>query len=380
MLPAPPRDAISLADVLQSCLLALSGESNRLALSPVQHAVVVLVDGLGVEALRARSGHARMMSAALTPRSAIHSGFPTTTAAAIATLTTGAMPGQHGLVGYSVLDAANNRIVNQLTGWDDRLDPFTWQRLPTIFERANAVGIAAAAIGPGRYRDSGYTKAVLRGAEYDGAQQITDRMMRAAERASRGPAGLTYVYVPELDIAAHAHGWQSRPWFEALEEVDEALRKLSAVLSPTTGLIVTADHGVIDVEPHAHVLIDSVPALTDGVRFVAGDPRCLQLHIEPDASVEERARLVDSWRLAESSRAWVATRDEAIEAGWFGEVAPEVRPRIGDILVAARKNVAYYDARDTASTARSMVAQHGSWSQAETRVPLLRFGGFAPTL
>jgi hypothetical protein len=74
----------------------------------------------------------------------------------------------------------------------------------------------------------------------------------------------------------------------------------------------------------------------------------------------------------------VVTRSEAIEAGWFGEVLPEVVPRIGDLLVAARKNIAYYDARPGASAGgRSMVGQHGSWSPAERRVPLIGFGAYA---
>jgi len=309
--------------------------------------------------------------------SIIHSGFPTTTAAAIATLTTGTPPGQHGLVGYSVLDAAHSRVVNQLTGWDDRLDPLTWQRVPTIFERAAEVGVSSVAIGPERFRDSGYTNAVLRGAEYHGAQRIVDRMRQAAELSATDSAALSYVYVPELDIASHAYGWQSQPWIEALEETDSALSRLKAEIGPNIGLLVTADHGVLDVEAHSHVLFDSVAALVDGVRFVAGDPRCLQLHIQSDASPTVRERLLDAWRAAESARAWVVSRDEAIAAGWFGDVDQAVRPRIGDIVVAARKNIAYYDSRDTVSTARSMIGQHGSWSAAETRVPLLRFGAFA---
>ena len=377
MLPAVHRDAISLADVLESCFSAVVGSQNRLELDPVQQAIVVLIDGLGAEALRARAGYARLLSAAMSQGSIMHSGFPTTTAAAIATLTTGAFPGRHGLVGYSVLDAANSRVVNQLTGWDDRLDPFSWQRVPTIFERAAKVGVRSAAIGPERFRDSGFTKAVLRGAEYHGAGRIADRMLQAAELAASGCAALNYVYVPELDIASHAHGWQSQAWIEALEETDSALRRLHAALGPNTGLLVTADHGVLDVEAHSHVLFDSAAALIDGVRFVAGDPRCLQLHIEADASPAVRDRLLDAWRASESSRSWVVTRDEAIAAGWFGHVDPAVRPRIGEILVAARKNIAYYDSRDTVSTARSMIGQHGSWSAAETRVPLLRFGAFS---
>ncbi|MFZ2965127.1 MAG: nucleotide pyrophosphatase/phosphodiesterase family protein [Rhodoglobus sp.] len=333
-------------------------------------AIVLLIDGLGAEALRARAGHARTLAGAMGKRDVIVSGFPTTTAAALASLTTGLPPGQHGLVGYSVRDAENDRMVNQLTGWDDRLDPQLWQPFPTIFETARERGFTPFAIGQAKFADSGFTRAVLRGARYLDAKSIGARLELATERAGT-PGSLVYVYVPELDQAGHAHGWQSPHFTRALEETDAAVRAAVANLGPRTGMLVTADHGRIDIPATAHVLVDAVPELIAGVRFVAGEPRCLQLHLDPSADV---AALAAAWREVEGDRAWIATRQEAIAAGWFGEVREQVVPRIGDILVAARKNVAYYL---TGSAGRKMVGQHGSWSPAESRVPLLRFGAYA---
>src|SRR3954466_11827311 len=126
MLPALRSDRPSLADVFPSCLAAIRGEQNALRLPAVRTAIVLLVDGLGSAALAARAGHARTLLAASTT---MQSGFPTTTASARPPLTTGTRPGQHGLVGYSVLDAANDRVINQLSGWDG-IDPATWQPQP----------------------------------------------------------------------------------------------------------------------------------------------------------------------------------------------------------------------------------------------------------
>ena len=375
MLPGPKRDGLSLADVLESCLGSIGGSANRLGLPGVERAAVLLIDGLGADALKARAGHARTLASA--SGKAIESGFPTTTAAAIATLTTGVRPGRHGLVGYSVLDAANDRVVNELSGWDDRLDPYTWQPVRTLFERSTAAGFEAAVIGPERYRDTGFSHAVLRGARYIGAASIADRMTQAAEfLRPTGQPGLAYVYVPELDSAAHAHGLESREWITALESTDAAVRDLVAGLGRRAGVLLTADHGVLDIPQHAHVHFDTIAGLTDGVRFVAGEPRALQLYFEPDADLAQRERIVEVWRASESDRAWVATRDEAIAADWFGPVRDEVLPRIGDLIVAARKNIAYYDSR-AGTHGHSMIGQHGSWSPAELRVPLLRFGAFA---
>lgn len=375
MLPAPKTDGLSLADVLESCLGSIAGRPNRLGLPWVDRAILVLVDGLGAEALTARAGHARTLAGAA--GKSIESGFPTTTAAAIATLTTGVRPGEHGVVGYAVLDPAGDRVVQQLSGWDPELDPLTWQPAPTLFERASTAGFAAVAIGPERYRDSGFSRAVLRGAEYRAAASIADRMTRAAEFLREpGPPGLAYVYVPELDAAAHRHGLQSREWTTALESTDAAARELITSLPARAGVLITADHGIVDIPQHAHIHFDTVPALLDGVRFVAGEPRCLQLHFDPDATPAQRERTVEAWRGSESDRAWVATRDEAIAADWFGPVREEVLPRIGDLLIAARKNVAYHDSRAVVR-GHPMIGQHGSWSQAELRIPLLRFGRFA---
>jgi predicted AlkP superfamily pyrophosphatase or phosphodiesterase len=376
MLPGPNRDRISLADVLPSCLSALTAAENRIGLAQAHRVVVVLVDGLGAAALKARAGHARAMTAAR--GATIDSIFPTTTAAALATLATGVAPGEHGLVGYSVLDAANDRVVNQLSGWDDQLDPATWQREDTVFQRAARDGFGAVAVGPARYSDSGFTRAVLRGAEYRVAGSIASRFEVAARWLREpGPAGLLYLYVPELDSIAHKAGWESPEWTARLEDVDGEVAGLAARLGPADGMLLTADHGVVDVPLHSHVLIDSAPELLRGIRFVAGEPRCLQLHFDVELSGSQRGALVESWRESESDRSWVATRSEAIEAGWFGAVAPEVAPRIGDLLVAARKNIAYYDARSATAASMAMIGQHGSWSPAELQVPLLRFGTFA---
>ena len=368
-LPSARARRVSLADVLPNCLSALATRRGSLNLAPVTHAVVLVADGLGLTALEARSGHARTFASRLSIDPPISSVFPTTTAAALATLATGELAGQHGLVGYSVLDAANDRVVNQLTGWDDDAMTTDWQRVPTLFQKADSTGLAAIAIGPARYAESGFTRAVLRGADYRAGASIADRLARAHE-ALAGPPALIYVYVPELDTASHGHGLESPNWVNALEELDAAVARFAPGLGPSHGLLVTADHGVIDVPHDAQIV---VPAeLLQGVGHVAGEPRCLQLHLQPGESADDHAA---RWRASEGSRAWIATRAEAVAAGWFGEVAPEVLPRIGDVLVAARKRVAYY--ADPDDRGRKMIGQHGSLSPDELTIPLLRFGAWA---
>lgn len=369
MLPAPSATAPSLAAVVPSSLAAIAGETNPLALPRVRSAVVLLVDGLGAAALGDRAGHARTLAPALGRTDVIHTVFPSTTAAAITSLTTGTLPGRHGLVGYTIFDPEHDRVVNALTGWGPDLDPATWQRSPTAFESAP---VPVSAVGPERYSDTGFTKAVLRGARYVGARSVEERLRTAAQIAAAGPS-FVYVYVAELDQAAHKHGWQSVQWTDALESVDSAVRSvLPALEAAGAGLLVTADHGILDVPAHAQVLFGRDEELMRDVVHVAGEPRNLHLSVAAGADPEALAAV---WQEREGHRAWVATRAEAIDAGWFGPVDPEVVPRIGDVVVAARKAVAYYQHEHDGG--RGMIGQHGSISPEELRIPLLRFAGFA---
>jgi hypothetical protein len=309
-----------------------------------------------------------MLSAATTDT--IGAGFPTTTAAALTTLTTGVRPGRHGITGYQALDPERDRIVNLLHDWGESLDPAAWQRMPTLFEAAAAEGVVSAAIGPRRYRNSGFSAAILRGAAYLAGESIAERFHRARKVLGESDRSLSYVYIPELDAASHQHGWRSPRWTAALEEVDTAVAEFASTLRGGEGLLLTADHGVVDISHESHALVE--PEFLSGVRHVGGEPRCLQLYLESGVDPDAVAA---RWRDREGGRAWIATRDEAIAADWFGPVDGEVRARIGDVLIAARKKVAYY--LDPTDSGRGMIGQHGSLSADEVAIPLLRFGAFA---
>ncbi|MRG58371.1 alkaline phosphatase family protein [Agromyces sp. CFH 90414] len=376
MLPAPADSARRLAAVLPSVIASLTGSPGPVALPRARSAVVALIDGLGAANLSARRGHARTLAAAFGRKDVIRTTFPSTTAAAIASFATGADAGSHGLVGYRTLVPGRDALANQLNGWEQGLLPADWQRRPTLFDAAREAGLHPFTLGAPRYATSGYTTAVLRGAEYRPAASIEERFDLAREVADSVDGALVYVYVPELDQIGHAHGWESDRWIGALERLDAAVGSFTARMPRATGLLVTADHGVVDVPEHRHVFIDADPALLDGVRHVGGEPRCLGLYFEPGLEASDREALIGRWRESEGQRAWVLTRDEAIEAGLFGSVDEAVRPRIADLLVAPRAGIAYYDRREPDRGAERMIGQHGSLTDEESRVPLIRFGAY----
>lgn len=371
-LPAYPARARSLTGVVTDSIAALSGSSATLA--PATSAVVFVVDGLGSANLAARRGHARFLAERTGKDTAARTVFPSTTTAALTSLLTGVDPGEHGIVGYRVRVPGTLEAPNQLHGWETHhLDPGTWQRAQPLMQRESARGRPCFVVSRPGYVGSGFTTATLRGAEILGVRDLTERVERAAELAARHPGALVYLYAPDLDSVGHRHGWESDEWSATLETVDAAVRTFAQAIAPGTGALLTADHGMVDVAAHRRLLFGEESPLWDGVAVVGGEPRMLHLYTEPGREAAVLAR----WRAAEESRAWVLGRDEAIAAGLFGPVADAVRPRIGDVLVAARAAVAYYDDRESDKASQSMVGQHGSLTVEERIVPLVPFGAFA---
>lgn len=362
MLPAAKPGAPRLADVLASQVLAMRGARNPLALPRATRTVVVLVDGLGSANLAAAAGHARTLAPAA--GKGIQSGFPTTTATALTSLTTGTSPGTHGIVGYDAL-VPGVGVRNQLRDWGGPMDPAVWQRARPLL-----ASVPSFAVNEPRFATSGFTRATLAGATYMPARTVDERVDATLEVLGCERDALVYCYLPEADRTGHERGWRSHAWSEALEQIDAGVARLAADMPRGTGLLVTADHGMVDVREDQHRIVPE--ALLDGVEHVAGEPRCLQLHLADHA---RRASLAEAWREAYGDVAWVVTRDELVASGWLGEVHPDVLPRIGDVVVAARALVAFYV--DESDPARGMVGQHGSLSAEELRVPLIRLGAYA---
>jgi hypothetical protein len=80
--------------------------------------------------------------------------------------------------------------------------------------------------------------------------------------------------------------------------------------------------------------------------------------------------VVATWESLVGGRAEVLTRDDAVSRGWFGPVAPVVRPRLGDVMVAARGEFSVMSTTAFPYETR-LVGLHGSLTPAEMLVPVL---------
>lgn len=367
----PSYGSASLSDLLPSVLagFGVPGEARVLDLPVASRVCVLMIDGLGAELLGRFGSHAPFLAGLRATGTELTAGFPSTTATSLSSLGTGLTPGEHGLLGFEFYLPQLGRPMNALA-WNKAVDPVTLQPRTTAFERAAAAGVSVSRVGPRSFNGSGLTEAGLRGGRYLAAETPGQRVAAAAEALREGDRSLVYVYFGDLDRTGHLSGCESPAWRFQLEHVDRLAEQIAGALPAGSVLLVTADHGMVDVPDHARYDIARTPALDAGVEMVAGEPRASYVHTRPGAAADVLA----AWQERLSHVAWVVSRDQAIDGGWFGpSVSGEMALRIGDVVVAAREPVAVVDSRRMRPELLSLVGMHGSLTPAEQLVPLLSF-------
>lgn len=334
--------------------------------SPIGREILFLVDGLGSDVLSEYADAAPTLSA-MKSHGIITTSFPSTTATSLATLTTGQMPGAHGMMGYTVqVPRSGGRILNTLK-WDERVDPVMWQPVPTLFERATDAGITTTHVAAKRYENTGFTRAVFRGAHYKGANIASDLVAETVAALQKTPS-FVYLYVNDLDSAGHSDGVGSEKWLAALKSVDDLARALIQKVPRGTRLWLTADHGMINVEEKVVMGLDN-DLLTD-IAVIAGEPRMRHLYLSSDSASAEN-EVISRWESALGARVTMHTRQSAISAGLFGaQVSRDAAERAGDVIAIAQGNLVLLDPA-RADKEGAMIGHHGGDSVVETSVPLL---------
>jgi hypothetical protein len=235
-----------------------------------------------------------------------------------------------------------------------------------VYERAATV--RSAVVLPAVFRGSGLTVSAYRGADFVGTHSADDLVPAMLAELSRGP-GLVLGYTAGVDTAAHVHGIASSQWADAARRTGELIEQLVAGLPDDAALLVTADHGGLDVPADTRIDIADDPRLSAGLRVVAGEPRFRHLHVTAGAAADVHA----AWTQVLGGRARVLTRDDAVASGLFGPVRPAHLARIGDVVVVCDGDTVVLASGHEPPEVARLVGFHGSTSAAETAIPLLCF-------
>ena len=363
--------AYLLSDLSQSVFstLGLPGTDNVLDIPPndARRECILLVDGMGKNALELVSKTLPIFSQLKTHQQ-LSATFPSTTSSSLTSFGTGSHVGSHGMVGYTMRvphSGTPERLLNALK-WDERVDPFFWQPKETLFEIGAKNGINVSHVAAKRYEDTGFTRAVFRGATYRGANLYPDLVSECITALSQTPA-FVYLYVNDLDVAGHVAGYGSDKWLETLKMIDNLVGKIRERLPKGTRLWITGDHGMLNAGEKIVIGRDNL--LLTEVSEIAGEPRARHIYLaRPEISKE----IAELWRSELSGKANIYTREEAINQNLFGQpVSRNFAERIGDVIAIAKSDEILIDpAREKLESA--MVGHHGGLTDIESSVPLLQ--------
>ena len=267
---------------------------------------------------------------------------------------TGLPPGAHGLVGMQVLDPQSDETVNELSG--RTADPRSWQPYDTVFEAAVNAGVEVTMVGP-RYFEG---RADHRGARAPVSRRhaCSSERVTAAVAARCGPrrepsctsTGGTSTRSVTSTAASPGSGG------DEVESVDGALASLVGQVPDDTLVVVTADHGMVDI-PHEY--------WTSSTSRTSW-PECGTRAASRAASSSTRSRVPPRtsqvWRERVGDRARVLPREQVIAEGWFGPVEERVAGRIGDIVVAMNDSFAVVHSGLMRPELVRLLGLHGSTS------------------
>jgi arylsulfatase A-like enzyme len=337
------------------------------ALSGVRHLVLLVVDGLGHDTLLGRDGALRSHL-----RGQLTSVFPSTTASAIPTFLTGLAPQQHGLTGWNMYFREIGAVIATLpfrvrTGRhalrDAGVSPASLFGLTPLFDR---LPLPCHVVSPQKIIHSDFNVALAGRAQRHGYATLEEMFTLIANLLRSDAPSYVYAYWPHLDSLAHEHGIHSEHVAAAFAALDAGFARLLDVVHDSV-VIVTADHGFIDVEDT--IDLDDHPALRETLLLpLCGEPRSAYAYVRAgrEGPFEDyvRGRLGDRVRLFRS--------EDILRRGWLGPgpAHPALADRLGDYVLLPRGGTILRDwLRGEERYAH--VGVHGGLSAAEMIVPLI---------
>ena len=342
------------------------------AIGEGRHLVFVVLDGMGSEQLAESPG-----CAFLKDNVSFHVGsvFPSTTAAALTTFATARWPGDHGVLSWWMYLPDRDLSVTTIPF----VERFTERPLAELGIDPAAVytsaGIldtftcAAASLLPIKYTDTAYSRFASAETSRIGYESVEHAMELVATlcRDAKEPT-FTYLYLPQYDALCHDHGTGHDRPRAALTAMSDALARLRTGLPEDASLVVTADHGLVDVPEEDACILEEGDPLLDMLRCPpTGEARTPFLHVREGNLDVFRERFDERF----GSRFALVAPAEAERLGLFGPppYSRAARARLGDwIAIAPRPTCLEY--RGGGGEGR-FAGFHGGLSAREMTVPVI---------
>jgi hypothetical protein len=282
------------------------------------------------------------------------------------------------MAGYTLYLPALGRVVNMVRfqpvdgGQFDAetLDPANFLPVPTIYDVLREHGIESVVVSHKEYQNSPLTKVHSGETRYSGHRTLGEMAALLLREVQKPGKRFVFGYWAGVDMLGHTHGASSEISDVEADTVVQTLRRhvLEPLSAPggDSAVVLTADHGLIDIPEAAATTMNDLNALTGAwPRPATGERRAVGLSLSEPAA---RLRLRD----ALGDRAAILDARDAIAAGLYGPPAHHVdlQDRIGDTLLLARGPASFPFQSSRTPTTPSLGA-HGSLTPEEMLVPLL---------
>lgn len=327
------------------------GLAQELGLPTAQAVVSVVLDGVGWRRLELLQAEGLVDLGPLLEGGwylPLTSVFPTTTTAALSTLSTGESPVVHGILGYKLFRPELGTVVDMIKlappgGREDSLEklglaPEKILSTPTVYQRLAAYGVPTVLFLPRYIADSGLSKVL-----YQGVSRIvpfltgSDLLMLLQEALEHGGKALFSVYWPSTDSLAHTYGPRSEAFSLELAHILSVLARLLNTAPRDFVLLITADHGFFEADPERDMVNCAAQAALREALLLppVGDPRAAYFFLK-----RGKDTLVEKF-FAEffPEDFLVLPVEEALRRHLWGleEPRPEVRALMGDMVVISKR-------------------------------------------
>lgn len=364
--------------------------------SKFSNIIHILIDGFGQKQWDDYKNTIRLMKAIESNGivTAIDTVFPTSTPVALNSLySNGQPPLQHGLIDWWMYDSDIDNIMITLpfcTMQDDRpgslkgtLPPKTLYNGTSIFEVLSSKGIDVKSFISDKYSRSVYSSTTLKGSKVIAHNSAVDMMshLSAAIASANSPTYL-YGYWGDVDETGHTFGPNSPEHATATHDFFSALtnfiKNLDTVIAKKTLLLISADHGQIDVDPVQTIYLndfhgfDNLLAVSDSGNTILPWGGAREIFIQASHPNEAYEFLCSHL----GNVADIVFTDDAIKLGLFGiseHMHPKFKSRTGNLIILPRgKQMIWYKH----PYGETMVdkGQHGGLSHNELTIPLALCG------
>jgi hypothetical protein len=357
------------ADVQRSPCVEMLAEE----IGAARHLVFVLLDGLGMNLVR------RMEPSSFIVRNLkreLNSTCPSTTACALTSVATGEYASRHGVTGWHTylpdfgISITTLPFVERITSQPLASRGIRPEDVLPVGALMPRMTLEPMTLVPALLANTSYnlfTRGGTAGFGYTSVQQAMNQIVQRIRHATRPT--YTHLYMPEVDTMCHRFGAEHPELMALVANIDAELDRLATALAGEARIVVSADHGLIDV-PHEQqtLLMSGDPLLELLVVPPTGDARMPIFHVRdgqgPAFAEAFHARFADRFILASIAEA------QRLELFGPGELSPVARRRFGDFVGFPYRPAALSFHPLNKPPSHIYKAIHAGLSPEEMRVPL----------